>query len=192
MAAPTLTTSRLLLRHWRASDLAPFGRLNGDPRVMQFFPNALTSEQSDDLARRMQKALAERQFGFWAVEAPGVSDFIGFVGLGAPSFKAHFTPCVEVGWRLAAEYWGCGYASEAASAALRHAFATVKLDEVVSFTIAANRRSIAVMQRIGMSSAPSDDFDRPDLPEGHPVRRHLLYRMRKSEWAKMELEQCGQ
>ena len=106
MAAPTLTTSCLLLRHWRAADLAPFGRLNGDPRVMQFFPNALTSEQSDDLARRMQKALAERQFGFWAVEAPGVSDFIGFVGLGAPSFKAHFTPCVEVGWRLAAEYCG--------------------------------------------------------------------------------------
>jgi RimJ/RimL family protein N-acetyltransferase len=153
---------------------------------MRHFPNPLAAEQSDDLAHRMQKALSERDFGFWAVEAPGLADFIGFVGLGAPRFQAHFTPCVEVGWRLAADYWGRGYASEAASAALRHAFTTVRLEEVVSFTVPANRRSVAVMERIGMTSSSADDFDRPDLPEGHPIRRHVLYRLTRRDWMRRE------
>jgi RimJ/RimL family protein N-acetyltransferase len=182
MAAPTLTTRRLVLRHWRDGDLGPFRALNGDTRVMQYFPSVLTTEQSDNLASRIRKALAERDYGFWAAEAPSVSAFIGFVGLGRPGFESHFTPCVEIGWRLAEPYWGRGYASEAASAVLRHAFATLELQEVVSFTLPANRRSVAVMERIGMTRSEADDFDRPDLPEGHPMRRHVLYRVRKSDW----------
>jgi RimJ/RimL family protein N-acetyltransferase len=143
---------------------------------MEFFPNTLNRNESDAMVVRIQDHFARHGFGLWAVEVPGVADFIGFVGLSVPQFEAPFTPCVEIGWRLAFEHWGKGYATEAARAALDFGFQHLSLKEVVSFTVPANRRSRAVMERIGMTRNPLEDFDHPSLPEGHPLRRHVLYR----------------
>jgi RimJ/RimL family protein N-acetyltransferase len=178
VSTPVLRTPRLLLREWRASDREPFAALNADPRVMEHFPAPLTRRQSDALARRSQRHFSLHGFGPWAVEVPGVAPFIGFVGLDVPGFEAHFTPCVEIGWRLAAEHWGKGYATEAALASARHAFAAAGIEELVSFTVPANVRSQAVMQRIGMTHDPAGDFDHPRLPPGHRLRRHVLFRLR--------------
>jgi RimJ/RimL family protein N-acetyltransferase len=176
-STPTIHTHRLHLRHWRDEDLPAFAALNADPRVMEFFPKPLDRAESDALAVRIRDGFASRGFGLWAVEVPGVADFIGFVGLSVPQFEAHFTPCVEIGWRLARENWGSGYASEAARAALDFGFRSLALDQIVSFTTLANWRSRRVMERIGMSRMPEDDFDHPGLPEGHALRRHALYRI---------------
>jgi RimJ/RimL family protein N-acetyltransferase len=172
----TIRTPRLHLRRWRDEDLPAFAAINADPRVMEFFPKLLDRAESDALTARIRDAFARRGFGLWAVEVPGVADFIGFVGLTVPHFEAHFTPCVEIGWRLARAHWGHGYASEAARAALDVGFRYLGLGEIVSFTTEANRRSRAVMERIGMTRSPADDFDHPALSEGHPLRRHVLYR----------------
>jgi RimJ/RimL family protein N-acetyltransferase len=176
-AIPTLETDRLHLRLWRDDDLAAFAKLNADPRVMEFFPKPLDRAESDALAARIRDSFETRGFGQWAVEVPGRADFIGYVGLSVPQFEAHFTPCVEIGWRLAREHWGFGYASEAARAALDFGFRSLGLDQIVSFTVPANWRSRRVMERIGMCGTPGDDFDHPALPEGHPLRRHVLYRV---------------
>jgi len=180
-SAPTIHTPRLLLRPWRHDDLPAFAAINADPRVVEFLPKALGRAESDALAARIRDNFARRGFGLWAVEVPAVAEFIGFVGLSVPSFEAHFTPCVEIGWRLAHEHWGSGYASEAARAALDVGFGRLALDEIVSFTVSANLRSRAVMERIGMTRTPADDFDHPALAEGHPWRRHVLYRVRRQE-----------
>lgn len=179
MPAPTLETTRLRLRPWRDSDLEEFASLNADPRVMQHFPNMLTREQSDLMAARIRKQLSDGDFGLWAVDVPGVADFVGFTGLAVPSFEARFTPCVEVGWRLAFDHWHRGYASEAASLVASYAFDHLNLEEVVSFTVPANVRSIAVMERLGMTRSPDDDFLHPALPEDHPLRPHVLYRLKR-------------
>jgi len=179
--APTIQTHRLLLRLWRDEDLVPFAALNADPGVMEHFPKPLDRAESDLLAARIRDTFDRRGFGLWAVEVPGVADFIGFVGLSVPHFEAHFTPCVEIGWRLAHEHWGFGYASEAARAAVDCGFRQLELDQIVSFTVAANKRSRAVMERIGMTRTPADDFDHPSIPEGHPLRRHVLYRLSRNE-----------
>ena len=178
----TLAAERVQLRLWRDEDLAPFAALNADPRVMRYFPKPLDRAESDAAAARIRARLSERSFGLWAVEVPGVADFIGYVGLAEPEFQAHFAPCVEVGWRLASDYWGRGYATEAAGAALAHAFGPLGLDEVVSFTVPANSRSRSVMERLGMRRSPGDDFEHPHLPVGHPLRRHVLYRLRRADW----------
>jgi len=183
MAVPTLTTARLQLRVWRDTDLEPFAALNADVRVMEHYPQLLTQVESDAFANRARTRLVERGFGLWAVEVLGAAPFIGYVGLSEPCFQAPFTPCIEIGWRLAYEYWGHGYATEAASAALRYGFGTLALAEVVSFTSAGNLRSRRVMERIGMHRRPSEDFEHPDLPEGHRLRRHVLYRLPSSTWA---------
>lgn len=179
---PELTTARLRLRAWGERDLAPFAALNADPRVMEFFPSPLTRAESDALVVRIQEHFAEHGFGLWAVEAPGVADFIGFVGLSVPRFQARFTPCVEIGWRLAFEHWGHGYSTEAATAVLGFAFGDLGLDEVVSFTVPDNLRSRQVMGRLGMRRSPEDDFQHPMLPEGHPLRPHVLYRLSHRQW----------
>ncbi len=153
--------------------------MNADPQVMEFFPRPLESAESDAAVGRIRDHFARHGFGLWAVEVPGVADFIGFVGLAIPRFEAHFTPCVEIGWRLAREHWGRGYATEAARAVLEFGFRDLDLDEIVSFTTAANVRSRAVMERIGMTRSPEDDFEHPALAEGHPLRRHVLYRTRR-------------
>jgi RimJ/RimL family protein N-acetyltransferase len=173
-----LKTERLLLRPWRDDDLAPFAALNADPRVMEFFPKVLDRAESDARAVRISEDLDRNRYGLWAVELPGIADFIGFVGLGATRFEAHFTPCVEIGWRLAFDYWGHGYATEAARAALDFGFRNLGLDEIVSFTSVVNLRSRRVMERLGMSYSPADDFEHPLVAEGHALRRHVLYRCR--------------
>ncbi|HEY2585219.1 MAG TPA: GNAT family N-acetyltransferase [Tepidisphaeraceae bacterium] len=180
---PTLSTPRLLLRPWRDEDLAAFAAMNADPRVMEFLPKILSPAESDALAQRIKEHFERRGFGLWAVEIVGAIPFAGFVGLSVPAFEAHFTPCVEVGWRLAFECWGRGYATEAARGALDFGYGHVGLKEIVSFTVPANLRSRRVMERIGMTCSPADDFDHPRLPEGHPLRRHVLYRRRRSDTA---------
>ena len=180
--AAILTTPRLRLRQWREEDLAPFAALNADPQVMEFFPKTLTRAESDAVAGRIRDHFARHGFGLWAVEAPGIADFMGFVGLAVPSFEAHFTPCVEIGWRLAREHWGHGYATEAATAALAFGFGDRALEEIVAFTVPANIPSRRVMGRLGMRRLPADDFEHPAIADGHPLRPHVLYRLRRADW----------
>lgn len=171
-----LRTDRLRLRRWLPDDRAPFAALNADPRVVEFLPGPISREKSDLLVARIEAHFEQHGFGLWALGVPGVTPFAGFIGLSVPAFEARFTPCVEVGWRLAAEHWGRGYATEGARAALAFAFEGLGLDEVVSFTVPENARSRRVMEKLGMTRDPADDFDHPLLPEGHPLRRHVLYR----------------
>lgn len=179
MTAPTIRTSRLLLRPWRSTDRAPFAALNADPVVMELMPSVLTTEESDTLADAIDGDLRRRGWGLWAVEVSGEDDFVGFVGLNQPGFEAAFTPCVEIGWRLARHAWGRGFATEGATAVLQLAFDALGLDEVVSFTSEGNERSRRVMEKLGLTRDPADDFDHPRLPEGHALRRHVLYRARR-------------
>jgi RimJ/RimL family protein N-acetyltransferase len=146
---------------------------------MEFFSSVLNREESDALADRIEAGFSSLGYGIWAVELPGEADFIGYVGLALQGFEAHFTPAVEVGWRLARNYWGRGFASEAARAAITDGFDRVALDEIVSFTVPANVRSTRVMERLGMTHDPADDFDHPRFPVGHRLRRHVLYRLRR-------------
>lgn len=171
-----IQTQRLRLRRWLPADRQPFAVLNADPRVMEHFPATLSREQSDAMVTRIEAHFDQHEFGFWAVEIPGTTPFAGAIGLAVPRFESHFTPCVEIGWRLAAEYWGKGYATEGARAALAFAFEVLQLEEIVSFTVPGNTASQRVMKKIGMTHKPSDDFDHPVLPEGHPLQRHVLYR----------------
>ncbi len=186
----TLHTDRLILREWCASDHEPFARMNADPRVMEFLPSTLSRAESDALVERIEAHFREHGFGLYAAELrPGVNastratggKFIGWIGLNVTRFEAHFTPCVEIGWRLAADYWGLGLATEGAREVLRYAFDDLALDEIVSFTVPANVRSTRVMQKLGMTRDAAGDFDHPSLPPGHPLRRHCLYRLRRAD-----------
>ena len=176
-AGPELRTERLLLRRWRARDREPFAALNADPAVMEHFPAPLDRDASDALVAAIEAGFERHGFGLWALEPREGGELLGFTGLAVPAFEAHFTPAVEIGWRLARPAWGYGYATEAARAALEFGFEQAKLNEVVSFTAAGNLRSRAVMERLGMSHDPADDFDHPSLPPGHPLERHVLYRV---------------
>ena len=172
-----IRTDRLILREWRDADCEPFAALNGDPRVMEFLPGVLDRTASDGLVARIRDGFARNGFGLWAVEIPGVLPFAGFIGLSVPKFTAKFTPCVEVGYRLAADVWGRGYATEGTKAAIDFGFRQARLKEIVSFTVPHNVRSRRVMEKAGLSRDPADDFDHPGLAEGHPLRRHVLYRI---------------
>jgi RimJ/RimL family protein N-acetyltransferase len=172
-----IRTTRLLLRHWRAEDREPFAAMNADPRVMKFFPATLTREESDRGVDWIEAGIASRGWGLYAAELAETKKFIGFIGLSVPEFEAHFTPAVEIGWRLAAPYWNRGLASEGATAVIRHAFDILKLSALVSFTTETNLPSRRVMEKIGMTHDPADNFDHPKLPAGHPLRRHVLYRL---------------
>lgn len=172
-----LSGTRVVIRRWRDDDRTAFAAMNADPRVIEFFRNPLSRAESDATADRIETHFNEHGFGLWAIEIPRVASFAGFAGLTWARFEAHFTPAVEIGWRLAAEHWGQGYATQAARLTLRHAFETLALAEVVSFTSVTNARSRAVMERIGMRHDPSGAFDHPSLPENHPLRRHVLYRL---------------
>lgn len=175
-------TSRLVLRALRASDSESFARLNADPRVMEHFPNTLSRAESDNLLQGLRETFDQRGFGPWALELAHVEGCIGIVGLSVPKFKSHFTPCVEVAWRLAYEHWGHGYAQEAAHAALYTAFVHLELEQVVAFTATNNQRSQRVMQALGMRRNPNEDFEHPSLPLGHPLRPHVLYRVDRARW----------
>ncbi len=168
-------TEPIRLRQWRDADLAPFAAMNADPEVMRHFPALLSPEESAAFLGRQRGLIAERGWGLWALEVGG--GFAGFVGLSVPRFEAAFTPCVEIGWRLRREYWGRGVAYRAAQQVLDHGFATLRLPEIVSFTAATNVRSIRLMERLGLRREPADDFDHPQIAEGSPLRRHVLYRM---------------
>jgi RimJ/RimL family protein N-acetyltransferase len=157
--------------------------MNADPRVMEHFPALLSREESDAAVDRIEAHFQQHGFGGWAVEVPGVTSFAGFIGLNSTRFEAHFTPCVEIGWRLAAEYWGRGYATEGARAAMGFGFDSLDLEEIVSFTVPANLRSRRVMEKIGMTHDLNGDFDHPVLPPGHPLRRHVLYRIARPSLA---------
>jgi RimJ/RimL family protein N-acetyltransferase len=177
-----LTTERLVLRPWREGDREPFAVMNADPEVMEHFPHPLSAEQSDALVDSIESGFEERGFGLWALELAETGRFIGFTGLSVPRFEAHFTPAVEIGWRLTRSSWGHGYAAEAAGRALTFAFDDLALAEVVSFTSHTNVRSQRVMRRLGMTRDPADDFDHPALEVGHPLRRHGLWRMAAERW----------
>jgi RimJ/RimL family protein N-acetyltransferase len=175
-----IRTDRLILREWRDSDFEPFAAVNGDRRVMEFLPMPLDRAASDALALHIRDGFARHGFGLWAVEATGVAPFIGFIGLSVPKFTAFFTPCVEIGWRLAFKHWGRGYATEGARAAVDYGFKSAGLKEIVSFTVPSNVRSVRVMEKIGMKRNPAEDFDHPALPVGHKLRRHVLYRLSRA------------
>lgn len=175
--ATDILTERLRLRRWVAADREPFAALNADPLVMEYFPATLSRDESDVLADRIEEKCQKQGFCFWAVEVSGVVPFAGFIGLSIPSFETHFTPCVEIGWRLARAHWNQGYATEGAAAALRYGFGTLQLPEVVAFTAPGNARSRRVMEKIGMRYNPAEDFDHPSIPAGHPLCRHVLYRI---------------
>jgi len=182
---PHITTARLLLREWRNSDRAPYAALNGDPDVMQHFPSRLTPEQSDEMVDRIMAGWRTHGFGLWAVERLDTTEFIGFVGLLSPIWEASFTPCVEIGWRLAKQHWGHGFAPEAATAVLDWAFANVDLpgDRVLSFTTVGNVNSQRVMSKIGLVRDMDGDFDHPLLPDWKD-RRHVLYGIDREQYDK--------
>jgi ribosomal-protein-alanine N-acetyltransferase len=177
-----IRTERLILRRWQKSDYQPFAEMNADPRVMEFFPALMTREESDNSIDRIEAAFIQRGFGLCAVELKSDHRFLGFIGLSVPDFEAVFTPCVEIGWRLAAHAWGKGFVTEGAAAMVAYAFNKLKLESIVSFTSEQNIRSRRVMERIGMTFDPAESFDHPNLPEGHLLRRHVLYRLRSEEF----------
>ena len=176
-----LTTQRLILRHWRESDRDPFAQMNADAEVMEYFPAPLARQESDAMIGRMKRHHQDYGFGLWAVEEAATHAFVGLIGLNMTKFQAHFTPAVEVGWRLAHPFWGKGYATEGARKVISYGFDVIGLTEIVSFTATSNQRSIAVMKRLGMTSQETDDFDHPHLPPGHVLQRHVLYRLNKKQ-----------
>ena len=172
-----ITTERLVLRRWREADREPWAAMNADPEVMHHFPSTLTREECDEAIDRYRAHFDEHGHGLWVVERAADGVFLGFVGLNTVSFDAHFTPALEIGWRLARAAWGHGYATEAARAVVERARER-GIEELVSFTVPANEPSWRVMERIGMTHDPADDFDHPRVEPGHPLERHVLYRLR--------------
>lgn len=173
-----LHTERLILRQWRAADREPFVRMNQDPAVMEHFPALLSSAETEAAVGRIEAHFARHGFGLWAAERRDTGQFIGYIGLAVPRFEAAFTPCVEIGWRLAREHWGNGFATEGAREAIKCAFQKLDLAEIVSFTVPANIRSRRVMEKLGMTHDSREDFDHPSIAEGDPKRRHILYRLK--------------
>lgn len=177
-----IATGRMILRPWKDDDLAPFAALNADPAVREFFPGLLTKDESDASVRRVQSKMEQYGFGMFAAELRATGEFIGFIGLDPMDFAIPgiAQPAVEIGWRLARAYWGKGLATEGARAVVQYAFATLRLEEIVSITVPANVRSRRVMEKIGMTHVPQLDFDHPRIAAGHPLRRHVLYLLRPS------------
>lgn len=181
MKIAVLETRRLILRRWQPEDIPAFARLNANREVMRYFPQVLSRGQSQQAVDRYQAHIEEHGWGFWALELKTTGDFMGFLGLNTPALNFHFSPCVEIGWRLVDRFWGHGYASEAGREALWFGFEYLRLPEVVSFTAKINQKSINVMRRLGMREVP-DTFIHPSLPAEHPLGEHVLYTLLKSEW----------
>lgn len=188
---PTLLRSaRLRLRQWTPADRVPFAALNADPVVMEHFPAPLDRSQSDAMADRIESLIDQQGWGFWVAEllegqdGAGTSGgtFMGFIGLHRPTAPLPFAPCVEIGWRLARPFWGRGLATEGARLALRAGFEALGLEQIVAFTAQRNRRSRAVMERLGMHESPAEAFEHPSVPEGHAARPHVLYRLPRTAW----------
>jgi RimJ/RimL family protein N-acetyltransferase len=177
-----IATARLRLRRWLDRDRLAFAAMNADPRVMTYYPSVWSPEESDAAVERIAAHFARHGFGLWAVEIPDVTSFAGYIGLSIPTFDTHFTPCVEIGWRLAADRWRQGYATEGARAVLAIGFDQLQLDEIVSFTATGNLASRRVMEKIGMTRNPADDFDHPAIAMGQPLRRSVLYRLARGHY----------
>lgn len=195
MKEPALCTKRLLLRRWTDADREPFARISADPEVMQYRLAPLSPRESDHLIDESEASFERIGFGLWAVERIEDGRLLGFAGLGTSDFDAPFCPAVDVGWTLARDVWGRGYATEGAVAALDYAFDQLQLDEVVAHTSERNERSRAVMQRLGMTHDPEDDFDAPWYQPGHPRRRFVLYRIKATAWAqpaRSQMSEAGQ
>ncbi len=180
-----ISTERLILRQWQQGDLQTFAQLNADPRVMEYFPSVKTIEESAKEYEAILEHFKKHGYGWWAVSETNKMNFIGFIGLRYIDFPASFTPAVEIAWKIAYDYWGKGYATEGANAALKYGFEVLKLQEIISLTSIPNVRSQVVMKRIGMHHEPQNDFDHPKLPKEHKLSRHVLYRIKLSEWRKL-------
>ena len=176
-----INTERLLLRPWKPSDFNAFSIMNANKRVMAFYPSTLTKAESDQMAKTCKQLIEKRGWGFWALEEKKSARFIGFTGLHIPRYDLPFQPCVEIGWRLSDDYWGAGFATEAAKAALAFGFNQLNLEEIVSFTTVNNQRSISVMKKLNMQKT-AHHFDHPALPEGHALREHVLYKLNRHNW----------
>ena len=168
----------VLVRNWQDSDLAGYAAMNGDPEVMKYFPRLLTHEESEASMNRQRALINQQGWGLWAVEVGG--SFAGFAGLAVPKFEAPFMPCVEIGWRFRREYWGRNIAYRAAQQALDFGFGTLNLPEIVAFTATANERSRRLMERLEFARNEANDFDHPNIAIGHPLRRHVLYRRKRT------------
>jgi RimJ/RimL family protein N-acetyltransferase len=177
-----LETERLILRPWRDEDRAPFAALNADAEVMRFFPTPLARNESDALSAEIRTHFGKHGWGPWAIERRDEAGFLGFVGLAQVRDSMPFAPAVQIAWRLMRDAWGKGFASEAARAAIAFGFEHIQLDEIVSYTTTINTRSVAVMQRLGMTHDPADDFDHPQIEPGGALRRHVLYRLTRADW----------
>lgn len=184
-----IETKRLILREWEDKDIEPFARINQDPRVLEFLLRPLSKEESSAWIKKINESCKENRFGLWAATLktgdPSLKHagtrLIGFIGLNIPTFKAHFIPCVEIGWRLGSQFWGHGYATEGARAILEYAFEQLYLKEIVAFTVPANTHSIRVMEKIGMKRDYAADFHHPNLPKDHPLSLHVFYRIRNEK-----------
>ncbi len=175
-------TTRLILRPWRPSDLTPFAVMGQDPLVMEFFPELLTQEETSASIERIQSTFVAHGFCFYACELKESGEFIGFIGLSVPNFTAHFTPCVEIGWRIASSHWGHGYATEGALKCLEIGFNEFHLNEIVSIAVKGNYKSIKVMQKLGMVREIKGDFQHPKLAMEHPLSLHVLYKINQEQW----------
>jgi RimJ/RimL family protein N-acetyltransferase len=178
----SLSGQRLILRRWRESDLEPFSVINADPIVMEFYPRTFSLKETRAAIEKIEADFDSHGFGLWALELRKTSRFIGYVGLSRPTFQAHFTPCIEIGWRISKEHWGKGFATEAAREVIRDAFERLQLGEVVSYTAAVNARSIRVMEKISMLRNKQDDFLHPLIEDDHPLKPHVLFRLPKIHW----------
>ncbi|WP_394124912.1 GNAT family N-acetyltransferase [Psychrobacter nivimaris] len=177
----TIETERLYLRQWQASDFAPFAKMNANPKVMEYFPKLLTTSMSNTIAKKCQSLINDNGWGFWAVSLKETDTFIGMVGLNNANADMSFSPAVEIAWRLRNDYWGQGYATEAAQAALRFAFDILELSDVVAFTAVINKRSQLVMERLGMTNT-QEDFFHPMLDPNHRLAEHVLYKITRQQW----------
>jgi RimJ/RimL family protein N-acetyltransferase len=182
MSLLIIRTQRLILRPWRETDLELFAKLNADPKVMEFYNSVLTRNESDALAMKFQKEFKERGYGFWAIEVPGVADFIGYVGLNYWNLEMKFAPCIDIGWRLDSSFWGHGYATEGAEASLHYGFKMLGFSEIVAMATIGNTRSKHVMERLGMKTDPAENFEHPKVPKGDRLSWRVLYRLSDKEW----------
>lgn len=177
-----IATDRLVLRRWHDGDRAPFAAMGQDAEVMRYFPSLLTAAQSDALVDRIEASIDAKGYGLWALERRSDHVFIGFTGLADIGFASPIEGDVEIGWRLRRDAWGHGYATEAAHAALAWGLANLGCARIVSMTATTNHPSQAVMARIGMVRRPELDFDHPRLPDGSPLKRHVVWVAERGHW----------
>jgi RimJ/RimL family protein N-acetyltransferase len=174
-----IQTNRLILRTWKNSDAKTYFDINQDPKVIEFLRGPMPLEQVNEFIRSVNKQQEKNHYTLWAAELKNTGELIGFIGLNKPDWEAHFTPAVEIGWRLGSQFWGKGYATEGAKACLDFGFNKIGLKEIVSFTVPANLKSIKVMEKIGMTRDLNGDFAHPKLPLDHPLSKHVLYKLSK-------------